>query len=73
MKAAVELFEVLFAVVVVEADSACGGGLEFVHEKLAAMVAGADGDAFVVEDAGDVVRVCRCCGEGNDWAVGCAV
>ena len=48
----------LFArVVEAERRAARGGHVEAHHQRLRAVMAGADGDAFLVEDRADVVRM----------------
>src|SRR3954469_8437246 len=52
-----EPVDVLGRVVEVEARAVRGGDAELAHQRLAAVVAGADADAVEVEELGDVVRV----------------
>src|SRR4051812_6644307 len=52
-----EPVDVLGRVVEVEARAVRGGDAELAHQRLAAVVAGADADAVEVEELRDVVRV----------------
>src|SRR5688572_13647264 len=65
-----EAIHVLGRVVEVEARAVGGGDAELPHQRLAAVVAGADADAVQVEELGDVVRMhlvpCRLDVEAED-------
>src|SRR3712207_1413959 len=59
-----EAVDVLGRGVDVEAGAGGGDEAELTHQRLAAVVAGADGDVFAVEDRRHVVRVDVAEGEG---------
>ena len=69
LKSNKDFFDIRLIVVQIEANAGGGGDRERVHEGLATMVTGSDGDIFGIENLSDVMRMSVVESERNDSGV----